>query len=118
MIKLYCLKIENFVTSTFSDQMSSKYSEPSSKKRSNFAWFCLEKIVYKHIGLSLNKDMIENNKYGKPYIKNNPIYFNISHSSDYVVIGISDSAIGVDIEHLVPQERADHLIKRFNKFII
>ena len=40
------------------------------------------------------------NEYGKPYIKNNPIYFNISHSKEYIVCAVSDSEIGVDIEHL------------------
>ena len=40
------------------------------------------------------------NEYGKPYIKNNPIYFNISHSGDYIVIIISDRECGIDIEKI------------------
>ena len=40
------------------------------------------------------------NEYGKPYIKNNPIYFNISHSGDYIVIIISDKECGIDIEKI------------------
>ena len=42
------------------------------------------------------------NEYGKPYIKNNPLYFNISHSSDYIVIIISDRECGIDIEKIRP----------------
>lgn len=42
------------------------------------------------------------NEYGKPYIKNNPIYFNISHSNDYIVIIISDRECGIDIEKIRP----------------
>lgn len=34
----------------------------------------------------------------KPYIKDKNIFFNISHSNDYVVCCISDKEIGIDIE--------------------
>lgn len=118
MIKLYCLKIEHFETSFFSEMMSLKYNEESSKRRSSFAWRSLEKIILNELGISLNEDMVIINKNGKPYLKDNPIYFNISHSSDYIVIGLSDSEIGVDIEKLVSKDRSLHLINRFNqKFV-
>lgn len=37
---------------------------------------------------------------GKPYtfVKGSQIYFNISHSNDYVICGIDDNEIGIDIE--------------------
>ncbi len=39
------------------------------------------------------------NPYGKPIILDNKnIHFNLSHSGQYVICGISDSQIGVDIE--------------------
>lgn len=38
------------------------------------------------------------NEYKKPYLKNEEIYFNISHSGEYVLCGLSTSEIGVDIE--------------------
>lgn len=38
--------------------------------------------------------------YGKPYIEGLPfpLYFNISHSGDYVVCALSDREVGIDIE--------------------
>ena len=43
------------------------------------------------------------NKYGKPYLSNYPqIYFNVSHSKNYIACGISDLEIGVDIEYNDP----------------
>lgn len=45
------------------------------------------------------------NEYGKPYIKDNPIYFNISHSGDYTVLAISDQEIGIDIEKITMREK-------------
>ena len=40
------------------------------------------------------------NKNGKPYLKGNPLYFNISHDKDICVLVISDKEIGVDVEYL------------------
>ena len=38
-------------------------------------------------------------EHGKPYLQNNSdIFFNLSHSGDYVLCGIADRQIGVDIQ--------------------
>lgn len=42
------------------------------------------------------------NKYGKPFVKDLPIEFNISHSKDLVICAINDTPIGVDIEKVRP----------------
>lgn len=34
----------------------------------------------------------------KPYIKNSPVFFNVSHSKKYAVIAVAPSQVGVDIE--------------------
>ena len=50
------------------------------------------------------KDLvITKNKYGKPYIENN-LFFNISHSNNYVVLVTSNKEIGIDIEKIRKQE--------------
>lgn len=36
--------------------------------------------------------------YGKPYVIDNRIYFNISHAYNYVVCAFSDKEVGIDIE--------------------
>jgi len=41
---------------------------------------------------------------GKPYLKNSTMYFNISHSDDYVVLATSNHEIGVDIEKITSFE--------------
>ncbi len=38
------------------------------------------------------------NRHGKPYIKGEPIHYNISHSAQYVVLVTADSKVGVDIQ--------------------
>lgn len=44
------------------------------------------------------------NEYNKPYLKNEKIYFNISHSNSTIVLVISDKEIGVDVEYFVYKE--------------
>ena len=43
---------------------------------------------------------------GKPHLKNGDMYFNISHSGDYVVLATADGEVGVDIEKVVPADDA------------
>ena len=42
----------------------------------------------------------EINTYGKPYLKQQGIYFNISHSYNMVIVAVADKEIGVDIEKI------------------
>ena len=44
----------------------------------------------------------EYGEHGKPQIVNFPKKFNLSHSGDYVVCGVSDGEVGVDIQKWVP----------------
>lgn len=44
------------------------------------------------------------NDYNKPYLKNEKIYFNISHDKGTTVLVISDNEIGVDIEYFTYKE--------------
>lgn len=60
--------------------------------------------------LSIEKSAIDfcYNQYGKPYIRNSGnicgniwnIYFNILHTENIIVVGISDCPIGVDVERI------------------
>ena len=51
------------------------------------------------------KDEIIHNEYGKPYLKNNELYFSLSNSKCCSVCVISDKEIGVDIEHITIKDR-------------
>lgn len=51
-----------------------------------------------------NYEMIYNN-FGKPYLKDIPFYFNISHKDNVTVCVVSDKEIGVDIEKSIYHEK-------------
>jgi len=54
-----------------------------------------KKLLIKNECIELRKG---NN--GKPYVKDFPVHFNVSHAGDYVVVAIADQEIGIDIEQM------------------
>lgn len=49
---------------------------------------------------------------GKPYLKNYPYYFNLSHSGEYIFCAVSFNEIGVDIQWEKPLKN-DRVARRF-----
>jgi len=49
---------------------------------------------------------------GKPYLKNYPFYFSISHSGNYVLCVLSEQEIGADIQLRTPKVQ-EALLQRF-----
>lgn len=62
----------------------------------------LKNLLKKHYKIDYKDLTFYLNKYNKPYIKNKNIYFNISHSYNYVAVAISNKEIGIDIEKIRP----------------
>ncbi len=52
------------------------------------------------------------NEHGKPYIVGSPIYYNISHSGQYVVLVTANSEVGVDVQEK-RTARMEAMAKRF-----
>lgn len=56
------------------------------------------------LGISDESQMIFNSNQ-KPYLKNSKLYFNLSHSGNYVAMAASDTEIGIDIEQILPYSK-------------
>ena len=71
----------------------------------------------------LNKDFkeLEYNSHGKPYLKNFPYDFNISHSEGVCVVLLSDiknEKVGIDVQkNLTDEKKTERIAKRFFKNI-
>lgn len=74
-----------------------KYKNYETKTRTLVAEILLNNLLASQ-NISYQNIKYFNNKYGKPYLKNSELFFNISHSFDYVITTISNKEIGIDIE--------------------
>lgn len=108
MVKLYyfdvsVLKDESLFESYFlslneSDKLKvDKIKHPKEKLLSLGARLLLN-YAMKHE--NINSYSIIYGEHGKPYLEDNPVYFNISHSENMVILTVSDSEIGCDIEYI------------------
>ncbi|RJG50431.1 4'-phosphopantetheinyl transferase family protein [Motilimonas pumila] len=52
------------------------------------------------------------NAYGKPYLANQSLFFNLSHQQDMIVIGFSRNEVGVDLQFPAPQHNWRRLTER------
>ena len=72
------------------------------RNRYIFAHGMLRMALAKHLNTPANNIAFKHSKQGKPCITHsqNPdkLHFNLSHSEDQVLIGISENPIGVDVE--------------------
>jgi len=115
MIKVYLIKYKEFNETEFSKYMSSKYKNNHQHDISSYAYYKLETILLNEFNYKIDIDKICYNECSKPFIKDNNLYFNISHSNDYILIAISDLNVGVDIESKIQLKRANSIIEKFNK---
>lgn len=93
----------------FFKQKVNKYSDYNSRIVRINAYYELQNIlIKKKIPLEFTI-----NSYGKIYLNNNNLYFNLSHSNDYYAFAISKEEVGIDIEKVRDDVNID-LIKRIS----
>lgn len=89
--------------------VSSIYQNNEMKEISMKAWSYLFQILKEYYNIEVKQEDIVYNKYNKPYLKDNDIYFNISHSKDMIAIIISDKECGIDIEYVDYKKDVDKI---------
>lgn len=103
MLKVYLVK-----TSLFKEEMFSSLTIDEQTRANRFK-IEEDKIRFivgrKLLAYALNDNNVLNKEivigeFGKPSLKSNELYFNLSHSGEYVVCGVSSSSLGVDIEQV------------------
>jgi 4'-phosphopantetheinyl transferase len=89
-----------------------KYYFDIDKKRSLFAELLLRYVLERHFSIGENDLAFEKNQFGKPRLSDYPnVFFNYSHSGDWVLCAVGESRVGVDVE--VIKERDIIIAKRF-----
>ena len=62
------------------------------------------KILSYYLEKAPESIMFSYNKLGKPYLKDTDLQFNVSHSQDVFLLGLTkEQAIGIDVEHCQPK---------------
>ncbi len=106
-MKLYKFNINDFTDelfdSSYNDLSADKKSRVDRNKNEKNKKLMVAGDMLLKKALS-EKDIVSTEFYknakGKPYIKNTPYYFNISHSEDICICAVSDKEIGADIEKI------------------
>ncbi len=84
------------------------------KWRALCAEILIRYLIIEKLGYENRQIAFYRNEYGKPYLQGvQDFYFNLSHSGDWVLCGISNREIGVDIEHIT-KSHTDLAARFFN----
>ncbi len=90
------------------------YKDSNSMLSSLLGELVAKVAISRHFDIPIKEIHLGKIKNGKPVILDfNDIFFNISHSDNKIICGISNSVIGVDIEHLDREINFKALSKRF-----
>jgi 4'-phosphopantetheinyl transferase len=74
----------------------------------------LRKLLGEYLDLDPKSIKFSYEKKGKPFLENNKLCFNLSHSKDLALCAITyDRTLGVDVEYLREMKDAEQIAKRF-----
>lgn len=96
MRKWFWMQIQELLFESYKTNHIRMFIAESTDFSSSFSM--LKLILKKYFNYNIRTNDIGYGKYGKPYLKNTNIHYNISHSGSYLVVAISTMEIGVDIQ--------------------
>lgn len=73
-------------------------------------------VGFKAYGIDENEVSIVKNEYGKPYIKDGDLFFNVSHSGTMAVCSFADREVGTDIQILSRPKLPEMNLKLAERF--
>ncbi|MFZ4400324.1 MAG: 4'-phosphopantetheinyl transferase family protein [Bacteroidales bacterium] len=123
MLEIYAIRlVEEAVFIKFKNHLISKlplniatkfsdYKHSDSLQRSLLGELLLRKIVSQKLKMNGKDIVFQIGDKGKPYLPNQNMYFNISHSGQWVLGAFSDKEVGIDVELI--REPNYEVAKRF-----
>jgi 4'-phosphopantetheinyl transferase len=108
MLKLYLVQLDSILHNQdylhalpYATQLQiNNYKSEQAKKQKIGSVLLMNYLLNKY---RVDVRLLKISEYGKPYVSGNKIHFNISHSGNYLICGVSNYEIGVDIECVNPR---------------
>jgi 4'-phosphopantetheinyl transferase len=70
-------------------------------------------LLGKYLNILPSLVKFEKGENKKPYIKNTPVFYNISHSGDQILLAVSSSEIGIDVELVNPSFEFKEVVNEY-----
>jgi 4'-phosphopantetheinyl transferase len=88
-----------------------RYHQPADRQRFIYSRAVLRALLGKHVNEQAGQILLSEGINKKPVLSNYPnVFFNVSHSGDWVLIAISRMRVGVDVEQIRPDFPVDDLL--------
>jgi 4'-phosphopantetheinyl transferase len=87
-------------------ERGNRFFQVKDKNRHIVTRGCLRMILCKYLDLQPNQIAFETSANGKPFIagsNSQNLHFNVSHSGNWIMIGIANTELGVDVEQVKPK---------------
>jgi 4'-phosphopantetheinyl transferase len=81
---------------------ANRYLHAHDRNRFIISRGALRILLGKYLNIKPSLVKFEKGENKKPYIKNAPVFYNISHSGDQIMLAVSSSEIGIDVELVDP----------------
>lgn len=80
----------------------SEFRRKEDKIRGLLSELLVRLVLDLYYGIHNHQIHIIINSFGKPFLKNLPLHFNVSHSGKWIVAAVDDQSVGIDIEKIEP----------------
>lgn len=99
-VPLDVLALESHANVLSEDELRRANTFATSELKNTFVRcrYALRSILAKYLDQDSSAITFSYTHYGKPFVAGSPVFFNVSHSHQIALIGVSKFAIGVDIE--------------------
>ncbi len=92
----------------------SNYRDPSAALCYRVGHMALRRILSGYLGIPPAALDIQENPYGKLFLKERSLFFNLSHAGEYILLAFCRfSPVGVDLEEVYDLTLAGSVVKRF-----
>ena len=117
MIELHLLRVVSgadvSLLSTQERERAARFRFDADRDAFAFARASLRRLLGDRLNVEPRSLVFESGEHGKPYLRGDPLHFNVSHTRDAVAIAIDASALGVDIERVDPARVSLDTIKHY-----